>query len=65
MKRSEQTVYSTLRGACSEAVSETGFTRAFLVLLVAFMIVPFAPFWVMLALIERAGYFDLDRGFHL
>lgn len=61
----DTTVGTTLIAAWQEALSARWVHKPFLVLLVAFMTVPFLPFWMILALLERNGNFDLDEGFSL
>lgn len=58
----ERTLASVMVGAWTEAVNETGFRRVSLVLLMAFMTIPFAPAWILLALLEYAGVWGVEEG---
>ena len=60
-----KTICRTLEGAWDEALSERGVRKLTLVLVMLFMTVPFAPLWMLLVAVERAGYYDYERGFHL
>lgn len=59
------TIPKTVVGAWREALSETGYRRVLLVLMVGLMTIPFAPMWVLLAVIEAAGFYSLENGFQL
>lgn len=61
----ETTICRTIEGAWDEALSEQGVERAVMLLVMTFITVPFAPFWMVLIPIERAGYFSYEEGFHL
>lgn len=60
-----KTICRTLEGAWDEALAESGLRKAILVLVMLFMTVPFAPLWMLLVAVERAGYYDYERGWHL
>ena len=60
-----KSICRTLEGAWDEALAERGVRKAILVLVMLFMTVPFAPLWMLLVAVERAGYYDYERGFHL
>lgn len=60
-----KSICRTLEGAWDEALAERGLRKAMLVLAMLFMTVPFAPLWMLLVAVERAGYYDYERGWPL
>lgn len=60
-----KSICRTLEGAWDEALAESGFRKGILVGGMLFMTVPFAPLWMLLVAVERAGYYDYERGWHL
>lgn len=57
-----KTVASVVLGAWKDALNATGLARVYLVLSVAWLTIPFAPFWVLLALLEEARVYDVEEG---
>lgn len=58
----EKTVWSVVCGAWSEALAAPLHHQVLLVPSVAFMTIPFAPFWVLFALLEEADVYDVEEG---
>lgn len=56
----ERTVFEVVVGAWREALTERGVKRAFLILLVGFITIPFAPAWLLLVGLERIGVYRVE-----